>query len=171
MQLCKRGCLDAEHQHLRYNPLRDTWVLVSAHRMRRPWAGQVERPPQQHIPRYEPSNPLCPGNRRASGQVSRHRPPRCCPHPGRPSFHICISVRSQLNSDYNSTFVFDNDFPALQPDAPDPGERCSSCLTQLPIFKLQCRSADFQHLTRIYIVSIATKSKSISVNCSWIYWK
>ncbi|TWW66570.1 Galactose-1-phosphate uridylyltransferase [Takifugu flavidus] len=82
-----------EHQHLRYNPLRDTWVLVSAHRMKRPWAGQVERPPEQQIPRYEPSNPLCPGNRRASGQV---------------------------NSDYNSTFVFDNDFPALQPDAPDP---------------------------------------------------
>lgn len=80
------------------------------------------------------------------------------------------SVCLQVNSDYNSTFVFDNDFPALQPDAPDPGERCSSCLTQLRIFKLQCCSADFHHLIcfRILIVSIATTSKSISLNCSWL---
>ncbi|XP_073334793.1 galactose-1-phosphate uridylyltransferase [Pagrus major] len=83
-----------EHQHLRYNPLRDTWVLVSAHRMKRPWAGQVEKPPEEHIPRYDPGNPLCPGNKRANGEV---------------------------NSDYDSTYVFENDFPALQPDAPDPG--------------------------------------------------
>ncbi|XP_078127865.1 galactose-1-phosphate uridylyltransferase isoform X2 [Sander vitreus] len=83
-----------EHQHLRYNPLRDTWVLVSAHRMKRPWAGQVEKPPEEHTPRYDPRNPLCPGNTRANGEV---------------------------NSDYDSTFLFENDFPALQPDAPEPG--------------------------------------------------
>lgn len=58
-----------EHQHLRYNPLRDSWVLVSAHRMKRPWAGQVEKPPEEHIPRYDPCNPLCPGNTRANGEV------------------------------------------------------------------------------------------------------
>lgn len=28
----------------------------------------------------------------------------------------------QVNPDYEDTFIFENDFPALQPDAPDPGE-------------------------------------------------
>lgn len=31
------------------------------------------------------------------------------------------SVLLQVNPEYDSTFMFDNDFPALQPDAPDPG--------------------------------------------------
>ena len=31
----------AEHPHVRYNPLLDEWVLVSPHRMNRPWSGQV----------------------------------------------------------------------------------------------------------------------------------
>lgn len=84
-----------DHQHLRLNPLRGEWVLVSAHRMKRPWNGQVEKPPEENIPRHNPSNPLCPGAVRASGQV---------------------------NPDYKSTFVFDNDFPALQPDSPEPGD-------------------------------------------------
>ncbi|KAK7120140.1 hypothetical protein R3I94_020228 [Phoxinus phoxinus] len=83
-----------EHQHLRYNPLRDSWVLVSAHRMKRPWKGQLEKPPEDNIPRHDPNNPLCPGSVRANGEV---------------------------NPDYDGTFMFENDFPALQPDAPDPG--------------------------------------------------
>ncbi|XP_040276783.1 galactose-1-phosphate uridylyltransferase [Bufo bufo] len=86
--------LPSEHQHIRYNPLHDDWVLVSAHRMGRPWQGQVEKSPQKDIPRHDANNPLCPGARRASGQV---------------------------NPDYTGTFLFENDFPALQPDSPNPG--------------------------------------------------
>ncbi|NXV97196.1 GALT uridylyltransferase, partial [Calonectris borealis] len=85
----------AEHQHARYNPLRDDWVLVSAHRVKRPWQGQLEKPPPEDVPRWDPNNPLCPGATRANGEV---------------------------NPQYEGTFVFPNDFPALQPDAPEPGD-------------------------------------------------
>lgn len=84
----------SEHQHIRYNPLQDEWVLVSAHRMKRPWQGQVEPPLLTSVPRHDPHNPLCPGATRANGEVNPH---------------------------YEGTFLFDNDFPALQPDAPSPG--------------------------------------------------
>ncbi len=42
---------------------------------------------------------------------------------------LCLSISFQLNPDYDSTFVFENDFPALQPDAPDPGgfQSCKNC--------------------------------------------
>ena len=59
----------SDHQHLRYNPLRDDWVLVCPHRMKRPWAGHVEKPDEAEIPRHDPKNPLCPGNTRPNGKV------------------------------------------------------------------------------------------------------
>lgn len=81
------GVLDQPHR--RYNPLSDEWLLVSAGRTRRPWLGREEQPPPEHLPSYDPACYLCPGNLRASGE---------------------------RNPDYVSTYVFTNDFPALQPD-------------------------------------------------------
>jgi UDPglucose--hexose-1-phosphate uridylyltransferase len=78
--------------HLRWNPLRREWVLVSPQRTARPWRGEVEPPAAgAAIPAHDPSCYLCPGAVRAGGIV---------------------------NPQYASTFVFDNDFPALAPYAP-----------------------------------------------------
>lgn len=80
-----------DHPHRRYNPLTREWVLVSPHRTKRPWQGQVETPPADERPHYDPQCYLCPGNLRANGE---------------------------RNPQYASTFVFDNDFAALLPDTP-----------------------------------------------------
>ena len=75
--------------HRRYNPLVDEWVLVSAGRTLRPWLGAEEPEIVHDRPTYLPDCYLCPGNTRANG----HR-----------------------NPDYDTTFVFDNDFAALRTD-------------------------------------------------------
>lgn len=76
--------------HRRFNPLTQEWVLVSPHRARRPWQGQVEKAPPANLPQYDPSCYLCPGNERAGGVK---------------------------NPAYTETFAFTNDFAALLPDA------------------------------------------------------
>jgi len=80
-----------EHPHRRYNPLTREWILVSPHRTKRPWLGQVEKPVVEKRPTYDPSCYLCPGNARAGG--------------------VC-------NPQYEGTYVFENDFAALIPTAP-----------------------------------------------------
>jgi UDPglucose--hexose-1-phosphate uridylyltransferase len=77
--------------HRRFNPLTREWVLVSPHRTERPWQGQTERHEPESTQPYDPNCYLCPGNTRAGG------------------------VR---NPSYSNTFVFENDFAALQPDTP-----------------------------------------------------
>lgn len=80
-----------EQSHRRFNPLAREWVLVSPHRTKRPWQGAVESNAKHQRARYDPSCYLCPGNQRAGGAS---------------------------NPQYDSTFVFENDFASLKKDSP-----------------------------------------------------
>lgn len=118
-----------EYPHRRLNPLTGEWILVSPHRARRPWLGQVEKIPPEDLPVYDPTCYLCPGNQRVEGSS---------------------------NPPYTSTFVFDNDFQAIltphasvemgAPDIPVDKNRAipesSGLFTALPEYGL-CRVVCF----------------------------
>ncbi|MBD2814108.1 UDP-glucose--hexose-1-phosphate uridylyltransferase [Xenorhabdus sp. Flor] len=78
-----------DYPHRRYNPLTGQWIIVSPHRLKRPWVGIDE--PLQHSarPSYDKHCSLCPNNTRASGDI---------------------------NPDYPDTYVFQNDYSALLPE-------------------------------------------------------
>ena len=83
-----------DHPHRRFNALTGDWILVSPHRAKRPWQGQVEKAQQDTRPPYDPECYLCPGNKRSSGDT---------------------------NPTYPATYSFVNDFSALMETTPDGG--------------------------------------------------
>ncbi|PJE80899.1 Galactose-1-phosphate uridylyltransferase [invertebrate metagenome] len=82
--------MNVDNPHRRYNPLREEWVLVSPHRADRPWSGQLETSDTESKPSRDPECYLCPGNQRVHGEQ---------------------------NPDYEGTYLFPNDFPALLEDS------------------------------------------------------
>ena len=80
-----------EHPHRRFNPLTQEWLIVSPHRTKRPWQGQIEKANLTTSPSYDADCYLCPTNKR---------------------------VGDERNPDYTDVFVFENDFAALQPEIP-----------------------------------------------------
>ncbi|NBC36149.1 UDP-glucose--hexose-1-phosphate uridylyltransferase [Novosphingobium sp. FSY-8] len=87
-----------DHPHRRRNLLTGRWVLVSPHRAKRPWQGEQAKAAPASGAAYEAGCYLCPTNTRTNGEA---------------------------NPDYPATFVFDNDFPALLTDTPDPASGSS----------------------------------------------
>ena len=81
-------CLPTWEQ--RWHPLREEWVLFTAHRGGRPWLGERKIAVETDIPAYDPSCALCPGNRRLRGE----------------------------NPVYTGTYWFTNDLPCFGADAP-----------------------------------------------------
>lgn len=79
-----------QQPHRRQNLLTGEWVLVSPHRMGRPWQGETGNSAPAEALTHDPACYLCAGNTRVGGVV---------------------------NPAYDGVWVFENDFPALL--APD----------------------------------------------------
>lgn len=94
--------------HRRRNLLTGEWVLVSPHRMKRPWQGENLPPKEDSATSYDQHCYLCPGNSRSAGE---------------------------RNPDYSDTYVFANDFPALLDELPPQGDdaRKSELLSIEPV--------------------------------------
>ena len=77
-------------QEERFNPFWGRWVNIAAHRGARPWRGETQALDGAESRSYDPECYLCPGNRRAQGDV---------------------------NPDYTGVWSFPNDFATLTTDA------------------------------------------------------
>jgi UDPglucose--hexose-1-phosphate uridylyltransferase len=115
--------------HRRFNPLLREWVLISPQRTQRPWQGQTEEGQIYPAKPYDPLCYLCPGNTRANGAKNPH---------------------------YTSTYIFDNDFPALLPQTLEEEHIDSGLLVAHPERGI-CRVACFSPRHDLAIPSMTTE--------------
>ncbi len=92
---------NTKYPHRRKNILTGEWVLVSPQRTNRPWQGEVSSTEENVRPQYDPKCYLCPGNKRANGDV---------------------------NPDYKNSFVFANDFSSILEKIPSASSKNNNLL-------------------------------------------
>lgn len=122
--------------HRRFNALTGRWVLVSPHRAQRPWLGQLEAAAVEAGAEHDPDCYLCPGNRRANGEV---------------------------NPVYQGTWVFDNDFPALLPMAD--GEPAGDDLLRAEPVAGECRVICFSPNHALTLPQLAPDQIRAVIDC------
>eukprot|EP00054_Salpingoeca_dolichothecata_P008023 m.45862 g.45862 ORF g.45862 m.45862 type:complete len:331 (-) comp17460_c0_seq2:64-1056(-) len=99
--------------------------------MKRPWNGQVEAKFDfNSIPRHDPKNPLCPGATRSNGEK---------------------------NPDYESTYVFNNDFPSLTPTNPQPKGEPKHRLLKMQGAAGACKVMCFHPWSNVTLPLMSTK--------------
>jgi len=121
----------AKRAERRQNLLTGDWILVSPERLARPWQGATGAQAAAPSVNYDPSCYLCPGNLRASGDRNPH---------------------------YPSTFVFDNDFPALVPHEGPVEQNADPLLvseTESGLCRVLCYSPDHsKSMARMNVVEL-----------------
>ncbi|KAI9795116.1 MAG: galactose-1-phosphate uridyl transferase [Peltula sp. TS41687] len=122
-----------EISHRRYNPLRDSWILVAAHRSKRPWQGQQEAVASEtELPKYDPSCYLCPGNQRSQGHV---------------------------NPKYDKLYIFVNDYSAVKEQqaeyVPEDDDALSSQLLKAESVKGTCYVIPFSPLHHLTLADMS----------------
>lgn len=126
--------------HRRYNPLKDEWILVSPQRTKRPWQGKQENVQKEKRPIYDPQCYLCPENIRANGEK---------------------------NPLYTSTFVFQNDFPAMKSDRVGTQQKNPSVLLHSETVKGECRVVCFSPRHDLTLTDMQTDETQNVIN-TWI---
>lgn len=106
--------------------------------MLRPWSGQTESVSPENIPPFDPKNPLCPGVQRSSGIVTPN---------------------------YESTYVFTNDFPALLEEGPEPPESEDDLFVSKAA-KGTCRVICFHPKSNMYLTTM-TVPEVVNVIREW----
>jgi UDPglucose--hexose-1-phosphate uridylyltransferase len=118
----------------RWHPLIGEWVIIAPVTSDRPWNGLATHRQINIAPEYDPACYLCPGVKRASGEV---------------------------NPRYKNTFAFDNDFSSLSTNRSMKGEKLHT--TDIPVDGI-CRVVCFspQHNTTLAEMNKAGLIKVIS---------
>ena len=126
--------MKGQKPHRRQNLLTGEWVLVSPHRMGRPWQGETgdSTPPSGFA--HDPACYLCAGNTRVGGVI---------------------------NPTYDGVWVFDNDFPALLAPDGEAGQTSDPVLVTEPetgVCRVICYTPDHSKtmasMTRDEIASV-----------------